>query len=170
MPCKSSVSSTAFCDIKLPSVFSRCNCTCDALPLHHILDYHCQVWSDQAENDELASREEPRVEFSGEEGQGRFLDLHEHYHTFINSKFGHSKEEAPKEYQDYVTSVTDFSQIPRQHRISRPYRYLLIQFCSVLVQWPQLLSALFLLVIVANWYYLCTLEHAHNSAPYQLHR
>ena len=76
----------------------------------------------QAENDELALREEPKVEFSGEEGQGRFLDLHEHYHTFINSKFGHSKEQAPKEYQEYVRSVTDFAQIPRQHRISRPYR------------------------------------------------
>ncbi len=110
-------------------MFSRCNCTCDAWTLHRILDYNLRVWSDQAENDELASQEEPRVEFSGEEGQGRFLDLHEHYHTFINSKFGHSKEEAPKEYQDYVTSVTDFSQIPRQHRISRPYRCFLIQYC-----------------------------------------
>lgn len=77
----------------------------------------------QAENDELALREEPKVDFSGEEGQGRFLDLHEHYHTFINSKFGHSKEQAPKEYQEYVSSVTDFAQIPRQNRISRPYRY-----------------------------------------------
>lgn len=77
----------------------------------------------QAENDELALREEPKVDFSGEEGQGRFLDLHEHYHTFINSKFGHSKEQAPKEYQEYVRTVTDFAQIPRQHRISRPYRY-----------------------------------------------
>lgn len=76
----------------------------------------------QAEIDELALREEPRVEFSGEEGQGRFLDLHEHYHTFINSKFGHSKDEAPKEYQEYVISVTDFAQISRQHRISKSYR------------------------------------------------
>ena len=77
----------------------------------------------QAENDELALREEPKVDFSGEEGQGRFLDLHEHYHTYINSKFGHSKEQAPKEYQEYVRTVTDFAQIPRQHRLSRPYRY-----------------------------------------------
>ena len=28
------------------------------------------------------------VPFSGEEGMGRFLDLHEHYNTFTNSKFG----------------------------------------------------------------------------------
>ena len=83
---------------------------------------HLVILSVQAENDELALREEPRVEFSGEEGQGRFLDLHEHYHAFINSKFGHSKEEAPKEYQEYVASVTDFSQIPRQHRNTRSYR------------------------------------------------
>ena len=77
----------------------------------------------QAENDELGVREEPRVDFSGEEGQGRFLDLHEHYQTFINSKFGFSKEEAPKEYQEYVTSITELTQIPRQHRTSRGYRY-----------------------------------------------
>ncbi len=123
-----------------PSVIPNCSqCSADTTcDVHGILDYNFRVWSDQAENDELASREEPRVEFSGEEGQGRFLDLHEHYHTFINSKFGHSKEEAPKEYQDFVTCVTDFSQIPRQHRISRPYRYFLIQYCCILVQFPQL--------------------------------
>ncbi|DBB14656.1 hypothetical protein WJX82_004178 [Trebouxia sp. C0006] len=96
----------------------------------------------EAENDELASREEPRVEFSGEEGQGRFLDLHEHYHTFINSKFGHSKEEAPKEYQDYVTSVTDFSQISRQHRMSRPYREYLQGLLGYLEQFYERTSPL----------------------------
>ena len=42
----------------------------------------------QAENDEALLAEQPVVPFSGEEGMGRFLDLHEHYHTFINSKFG----------------------------------------------------------------------------------
>jgi hypothetical protein len=42
----------------------------------------------QAENDEALLAEQPVVPFSGEEGMGRFLDLHEHYHTFINAKFG----------------------------------------------------------------------------------
>lgn len=83
----------------------------------------CACQCSQAENDELALREEPKVDFSGEEGQGRFLDLHEHYHTFINSKFSHSKEQPPKEYQEYITSLTDFAQTSRQNRISRPYRY-----------------------------------------------
>lgn len=76
----------------------------------------------EAETDELALKEEPRIEFSGEEGQGRFLDLHEHYNAYINSKFGQSKEQPPKEYQEHVTSITDFASIPRQQRISRPYR------------------------------------------------
>ena len=80
------------------------------------------LFSHQAENDELALKEEPRIEFSGEEGQGRFLDLHEHYHAYINSKFGQSKEQPPKEYQEYVTSVTDFASAPRQQRISKQYR------------------------------------------------
>ena len=82
----------------------------------------CLALCKQAENDELALKEEPRIEFSGEEGQGRFLDLHEHYHAYINSKFGQSKDQPPKEYQEYVTSVTEFASIPRQQRISKPYR------------------------------------------------
>lgn len=42
----------------------------------------------QAENDEPLLKEEPHVDFTGEEALGRYLDLHEHHMTFINSKFG----------------------------------------------------------------------------------
>lgn len=42
----------------------------------------------KAENDEALLQEQPAVPFSGEEAMGRFLDLHESYQTFINSKFG----------------------------------------------------------------------------------
>jgi splicing factor 3A subunit 3 len=33
-------------------------------------------------------KEEPHINFTGEEGLGRFLDLHELYLQYINSKFG----------------------------------------------------------------------------------
>eukprot|EP00955_Chlamydomonas_euryale_P116043 366393-Chlamydomonas_euryale.AAC.2 len=53
----------------------------------------------QAESDEHLLREEPRPEFSGEEGLGRCLDLHEHFQRFVNSKFGKKME-----YYEYICS------------------------------------------------------------------
>lgn len=55
----------------------------------------------QAENDEHYLKEEPHVAFTGEEGFGRYLDLHALYTTFINSKFGDKK----LEYFEYVTGL-----------------------------------------------------------------
>ena len=60
---------------------------------------------------------EPKVDFSGEEGGGRYLDLHLHFHTFVNSKFKRDLS-----YPEYAVAFDDFKDIPRQHRISRPYR------------------------------------------------
>ena len=42
----------------------------------------------QAENDAALLAEAPTVAFSGEEALGRFLDLHELFHAYTNSKFG----------------------------------------------------------------------------------
>lgn len=51
----------------------------------------------QAENDEEALKEEPHVEFTGEEGYGRYLDLHQLFQLFVNSKFsGQLQEKASK--------------------------------------------------------------------------
>ncbi|XP_021841180.2 splicing factor SF3a60 homolog [Spinacia oleracea] len=47
--------------------------------------------------DELLNLEIP---FSGEEGLGKYLDLHEFYNVFINSKFGY-----PLDYTDYIDYI-----------------------------------------------------------------
>ena len=71
----------------------------------------------QTEDEDEVLNAEPKVDFSGEEGGGRFLDLHEHFHTLQNSKF---KREIP--YSEYCVTFDDFEVVPREHRLSRPYR------------------------------------------------
>ena len=65
------------------------------------------------------------VEFSDEEGYGRFLDLHEHYQRYVNVKgfdkcdyldyLGHfdklfeiEKTKKNSQYKDYITHVSSF--------------------------------------------------------------
>ena len=73
----------------------------------------------QAENDALALRGgELPVEFSGEEALGRFLDVHEHYNRFINSKFGRQLD-----YAGYLAALDAFEDVPRHLRASKPYRW-----------------------------------------------
>lgn len=57
------------------------------------------------------------VPFSGEEGLGRFLDLHEAFQTFTNSKFGKQLD-----YYTYVAGVADFAALPRAQRLTKSYR------------------------------------------------
>lgn len=71
----------------------------------------------QAENDEHLLREEPHVEFTGEEGLGRYLDLNEHHMRFFAAKFGRRLE-----YFEYLTTFADFASVPRQYRLTKPYR------------------------------------------------
>ena len=72
----------------------------------------------QAENDALALRGgELPVDFSGEEALGRFLDVHEHYNRFINSKFGRQLD-----YAGYLAALDAFEDVPRPLRASKPYR------------------------------------------------
>lgn len=73
----------------------------------------------QAENDEVLRGELP-VEFSGEEALGRYLDLHEHFNAFINSKFGRQLD-----YSGYLSALDAFEDVPRHQRLSKPYRCVL---------------------------------------------
>ena len=57
------------------------------------------------------------MDFSGEEGGGRYLDLHEQFQLFVNSKF---KREIP--YSEYCVTFDDFKDIQRESRLSKPYR------------------------------------------------
>lgn len=57
--------------------------------LKEVKDYHKRFPStDMTEGEGAAEAaalaEEPRLDFSGEESLGRFLDLHEHHHAFQN--------------------------------------------------------------------------------------
>lgn len=62
-------------------------------------------------------KEEPVIEFTGEEAFGRYLDLHELYNEFINSKFG-----TPMEYSAYVGSFSQTDKISHSHKATRQYR------------------------------------------------
>ncbi|KAJ0753112.1 putative transcription factor C2H2 family [Helianthus annuus] len=71
--------------------------------------------------------EEPHIQFSGEEAYGRYLDLHELYNDYINSKFGKqidysaylevfsqpqripsSKLQATRQYREYLRKLTGY--------------------------------------------------------------
>jgi len=70
----------------------------------------------------------PQVAFSGEEGFGRFLDLHEHHQNWQNAKFG-----AHVDYYSYVSSLpTHLSDVPRAQRLTAAYRCYLDSLISYL--------------------------------------
>ncbi len=71
----------------------------------------------QAEDNTGGLRGGLEVDFSGEESLGRFLDLHESFNRFINSKFGRQMD-----YAEYLESVDSFDDIKRHHRFSKAYR------------------------------------------------
>ncbi|GFH09379.1 splicing factor 3a, subunit 3, partial [Haematococcus lacustris] len=72
-----------------------------------------------AENDEALLKEEPTVEFTGEEGLGRYLDLHALFAAFQNAKFG-SKT---LEYYEFVTGLgAHLGNIPRHFKMGAAYR------------------------------------------------
>jgi len=64
--------------------------------LKEIREYHKRHPSgrlvDANEDYEARLKEEPIIAFSGEEGNGRYLDLHDMYNQYINSKFGERVE------------------------------------------------------------------------------
>ncbi|CAN6444686.1 unnamed protein product [Victoria cruziana] len=62
-------------------------------------------------------KEEPVIEFSGEEALGRYLDLHELYNEFINSKFSKVVE-----YSAYLDIFPQTYDIPRDLKLTRQYK------------------------------------------------
>jgi len=69
------------------------------------------------EADEAAVREDVRVVFSGEEGGGRYLDLHAHFHRFVNAKFGRQLD-----YMAFVSALPCTEGVARALRLGLPYR------------------------------------------------
>ncbi|CAN6346498.1 unnamed protein product [Urochloa humidicola] len=89
--------------------------------LKEICDYHrrnpsARFVSATDDYEELL-KEEPVIEFTGEEAFGRYLDLHELYNEFINSKFG-----TPMEYSAYVGCFSQTEKISQSHKRTRQYR------------------------------------------------
>ncbi|CAL4900155.1 unnamed protein product [Urochloa decumbens] len=89
--------------------------------LKEIRDYHrrnpsARFVSTTDDYEELL-KEEPVIEFTGEEAFGRYLDLHELYNEFINSKFG-----TPMEYSAYVGCFSQIEKISQSHKKTRQYR------------------------------------------------
>lgn len=72
--------------------------------------------------------EVPRVEFTGEEGHGRFLDLHPLHNLFQNAKFGRVCE-----YAAFVRSLAwDLASVPREQKNAGAYRAYVSQLLGYL--------------------------------------
>lgn len=55
--------------------------------------------------------------FSGEEGGGRYLDLHAPFHRFVNAKFGRQMD-----YTAFVAELPGTQDVPRALKLGQPYR------------------------------------------------
>ncbi|KAK9933441.1 hypothetical protein M0R45_020639 [Rubus argutus] len=86
--------------------------------LKEIREYHrrhvAALVVDANEGHEALLKEEPQVKFSGEEAYGRYLDLHELYNPYINSKFGKAIE-----YSAYLDVFSQPHEIPRKLKSTR---------------------------------------------------
>ncbi|KAL0400610.1 UNVERIFIED_CONTAM: Splicing factor SF3a60 [Sesamum latifolium] len=81
-------------------------------------------------NDEYEQllKDEPVIEFTGEEAVGRYLDLHELYNDYINSKFGKQIE-----YSAYLDVFSDPGTISRKLKLTRQYREYMQKLLEYLV-------------------------------------
>ncbi|CBI23142.3 hypothetical protein VitviT2T_025424 [Vitis vinifera] len=100
--------------------------------LKEIREYHrkhqaARVVDANEEYEELL-KEELRIEFRGEEAFGRYLDLHELYNEYINSKFGEHIE-----YSAYVEVFSEPQKIPRKLKLTRQYREYLENLLEYLI-------------------------------------
>lgn len=87
---------------------------------------------DPSEDYEELLKEEPHVEFSGEEGYGRYLDMHELYNEYINSKFGKHIE-----YSVYLDVFSQPDAVPRNLKLTRSYREYLEHLLEYLIHFFQ---------------------------------
>lgn len=83
---------------------------------------------DAGDDPEELLKEEPWVDFSGEEANGRFLDMHELYNQYLNYKFGQ-----PIEYSAYLEDFPQTHNIPRKHKLTRQYNNYLLDLTGYLV-------------------------------------
>ncbi|PPS12959.1 hypothetical protein GOBAR_AA07680 [Gossypium barbadense] len=84
------------------------------------------------EDDEALLKEEPVIEFSGEEAFGRYLDLHELFNQYINSKFG-----SKIEYSAYLDVFSQPHNIPWKLKSTRQYREYMENLLEYLIYFFQ---------------------------------
>lgn len=72
---------------------------------------------DAGDDPEELLKEEPWVDFSGEEANGRFLDLHELYNQYCSNKFGQSIE-----YSAFLVDFPQTHKVPRKQKLTRQYK------------------------------------------------
>lgn len=113
--------------------------------LKEVRDYHRRFSSDDLtgpEDDTALIGAEPQVPFSGEEANGRCLDLHEHHQAWQNAKFGSPEVD----YYAYASALpTHLADVPRAQRMTAAYRrYLdaLVAYLSSFFQRTQPLAQL----------------------------
>ncbi|MCL7027487.1 hypothetical protein MKW94_001726, partial [Papaver nudicaule] len=108
-----------------------------------IREYHRRHPNSRAldiyEESEELLKEEPHVEFSGEEGHGRYLDLHELYNIYINSKFAEDPADPSKkiEYSAYLDVFSQPHKISWKLKLTRQYRNYLEHLLEYLIYFFQ---------------------------------
>lgn len=104
--------------------------------LKEIREYHRRHPSarviDAGEEYEQMFKEDPGLDFSGEEAFGRYLDLHEFYNRYINSKFGE-----PMDYTGYIEVFSQPHKIPRKRKMSRQYREYITELLEYLISFTE---------------------------------
>ncbi|KNA09357.1 hypothetical protein SOVF_154360 [Spinacia oleracea] len=100
--------------------------------LKEIREYHRRHQSarviDAEEEYEQMFKEDPMLDFSGEEASGRYLDLHQFYNMYINSKFG-----KPMDYVAYLMVFSQPQKIPRKRKMTRQYKEYTINILEYLI-------------------------------------
>lgn len=84
------------------------------------------------EDDSALIKEEPKVVFTGEEANGRYLDLHELHRLFTNGRFGRQID-----YLEYLGSLSAFGSLPKHERLKAPYRDYLQQLLRYLLSFYE---------------------------------
>ncbi|XP_013614275.1 PREDICTED: splicing factor 3A subunit 3 [Brassica oleracea var. oleracea] len=104
--------------------------------LKEIREYHRKYPSgplvDASADYEALLKVEPVISFSGEEGAGRYLDLHDLYNQYINSKFGERVE-----YSVYLDVFSQPEKISRKLKFSRQYKKYMEALLEYLVNFFQ---------------------------------
>ncbi|KAB5531636.1 hypothetical protein DKX38_018306 [Salix brachista] len=87
---------------------------------------------DVNEDYEAMLKEEPVIEFTGEEAFGKYLDMHELYNQYNNLKF-----EKPIEYSTYLDIFSQPHIVPRKLKFTRQYKEYMENLLEYLVYFFQ---------------------------------